>query len=265
MSLSALMSSQAPYLRRYARALSGSQSSGDAYVVALLEALIESSTLCDRSLDDRVAVFKAFSKIWNSVPVNAIADERMEACLFERRLENITPLPRQAFLLTALENFTHEEAAEVLDIPASRFSELVAEAGRAISAQIASSVLVIEDEQLIARDLEVLVEDLGHRVIGNARTHAEAVAIAGSSPPGLVLADVRLADGSSGIDAVKEILSRFNVPVIFVTAFPESLLTAERPEPTFLITKPFKVDMVRAVISQALFFGADRQTAPVAA
>jgi CheY-like chemotaxis protein len=71
-----------------------------------------------------------------------------------------------------------------------------------------------------------------------------------------VLADIQLADGSSGIDAVKDILARLDVPVIFITAFPERLLTGERPEPTFLITKPFQRSTVKAAISQALFFNA---------
>ena len=78
--------------------------------------------------------------------------------------------------------------------------------------------------------------------------------------PGLVLADIQLADDSSGIDAVKDILAEFSVPVIFITAFPERLLTGERPEPTFLITKPFQRSTVKAAISQALFF--DEATAP---
>jgi DNA-binding LytR/AlgR family response regulator len=70
----------------------------------------------------------------------------------------------------------------------------------------------------------------------------------------MILADIQLADGSSGIDAVNEILGVLDVPVVFITAYPERLLTGERPEPAFLITKPFKPEMVKAVISQALFF-----------
>ena len=70
----------------------------------------------------------------------------------------------------------------------------------------------------------------------------------------LVLADIQLADGSSGLDAVNEILRSVSLPVIFVTAFPQRLLTGTRPEPTFLITKPFQAENVKAVISQALFF-----------
>jgi CheY-like chemotaxis protein len=115
-------------------------------------------------------------------------------------------------------------------------------------------VLIIEDEPIIAMDLETIVRDMGHGVTGVAVTRDEAVAAAMSRRPGLVLADIQLADDSSGIDAVKDILSQFSVPVIFITAFPERLLTGERPEPTFLITKPFQRSTVKAAISQALFF-----------
>jgi CheY-like chemotaxis protein len=115
-------------------------------------------------------------------------------------------------------------------------------------------VLIIEDEPVIAMDLERLVVGLGHSVVGNARTRNEAVDMAQRFKPGLVLADIRLADGSSGLDAVHDILKSFGVPVIFITACPDSLLTGEKPEPTFLIVKPFEEDTVRAVISQALFF-----------
>ena len=59
---------------------------------------------------------------------------------------------------------------------------------------------------------------------------------------------------SSGLDAVNEVLQSFEVPVVFITAYPEHLLTGELPEPAFLITKPFRPAMVSAVISQALFF-----------
>jgi CheY-like chemotaxis protein len=97
-------------------------------------------------------------------------------------------------------------------------------------------------------------------VTGVAVTRDEAVALALEDRPGLVLADIQLADDSSGIDAVKDILAKFEVPVIFITAFPERLLTGERPEPTFLITKPFQRSTVKAAISQALFF--DQATVP---
>jgi CheY-like chemotaxis protein len=128
------------------------------------------------------------------------------------------------------------------------------EAGREIASQLRTEVLIIEDEPIIAMDLEAMVTELGHSVLRVTRTRKEAVAAIADGAPGLVLADIQLADGSSGLDAVNEILATCEVPVVFITAYPERLLTGERPEPTFLITKPFRPDTVKAVISQALFF-----------
>jgi CheY-like chemotaxis protein len=99
-----------------------------------------------------------------------------------------------------------------------------------------------------------MVQELGHDVTGIARTHKEAIALVRMRRPGLVLADIQLADGSSGLEAVNEILTSIDVPVIFITAYPERLLTGNKPEPAFLITKPFQPDAVKAAISQALFF-----------
>jgi len=120
---------------------------------------------------------------------------------------------------------------------------------------VAGKVMVIEDEAIIAMDIVDIVTGIGHRVTGTARTRDEAVALAMRTPPDLILADIHLADNSSGIDAVNQILERFpETPVIFITAFPERLLTGERPEPAFLITKPFSEDQVRSAVSQAMFF-----------
>jgi CheY-like chemotaxis protein len=114
--------------------------------------------------------------------------------------------------------------------------------------------MIIEDEPLIAANLQLLVEGLGHHVTGIARTHDEAVELAKSDPPKLILSDIQLDDGSSGLDAVNDILASFEVPVIFVTGHPELLLTGVRPEPAFLIQKPFDPKTVKAIVSQALFF-----------
>ena len=91
-----------------------------------------------------------------------------------------------------------------------------------------------------------------------AATRSQAQQIVAETTPGLVLADIQLADGSSGLDAVDDILKIESVPVIFITAYPERLLTGDRPEPTYLVTKPFQESTVRAAISQALFFGSSR-------
>lgn len=243
-----------PYLRRYARALTGSQSSGDAYVATTLEALIEDPSVLEKATSTRVALYRLFTKIWNSVPVNETTEPTSRDMSVEQRLTNITPKPRQAFLLVALEGLSEDDAAKVLDIDVPTLRRLVEESGRELAAEIATDVLIIEDETFIAMDLEGLVESLGHRVLGVARTHSEAVALAKAKRPGLILADIQLADGSSGLDAVNELLRIFEVPVIFITAYPERFLTGQRPEPAFLIAKPFQPATVSAVLSQALFF-----------
>ena len=130
----------------------------------------------------------------------------------------------------------------------------ILEAQKTIDSQLASKVLIIEDDPIIAMDLENLVSELGHKVVAVAATKDDAVAKARSERPGLVLADINLGEGGSGIDAVSEILSSFDIPVIFITAYPEKLLTGERPEPTYLIAKPFLPETVQATVGQALFF-----------
>ena len=170
----------------------------------------------------------------------------------------MTPEGRQVLLLTTLEGFPPREAAMITGHSEAEIGALVREAVAEIDRQTATTVLIIEDEPLISLDLSEIVESLGHRVTTVARTADQAVEAARAAPPGLVLADIQLADGSSGLDAVRDILGHFEVPVIFVTSFPERLLTGQRPEPTFLITKPYDPNAVKAAISQALFF----RTAP---
>ncbi|MFN3172742.1 MAG: response regulator [Hyphomicrobiales bacterium] len=251
-----------PFLRRYARALTGSQKSGDAYVRACLEGLIADRSLFDKALAPRVALYKVFHALWSSS--NSEPASGTDASLFERtaqeRLERMAPENRQALLLKSLEQFSEDHVAMIMDRSPMDVALLVERAISEITESVKADVLIIEDEPLISMDLAEIVEDLGHTVSGQATTASQAVAAAGANKPDLVLADIQLADGSSGIDAVKTILADIDVPVIFITSFPERLLTGERPEPTFLITKPYEPDMVRAAVSQALFF---RSTAPL--
>jgi len=256
MSLSASIAPHLPYLRRFSRAVSGSQQSGDALVAAMLEAIVADLSIFPEASSDRVALYKVFARLFTSVAIR-VPDDHVQSAWEHRAATNlsaISPRPRQAFLLVAVEGFSEEEAAEVLDVSAEEFTQLLSQASAEISRQVATEVMIIEDEPLIAMDIEAMVESLGHRVVGTARTHAEATTLFNKTNPKMILADIQLADGSSGIDAVNEILNSASVPVIFITAFPERLLTGERPEPAFLVTKPFNPEMVKALISQALFF-----------
>ncbi|MBX9815346.1 MAG: Phyllosphere-induced regulator PhyR [Proteobacteria bacterium SG_bin5] len=265
MSLGQQLAPHLPFLRRYGRALTGSQSQGDRYVRAALEAIVAAPDQFPRDIDPRLGLYRTFQAIWSSAnpddSANGHALHDAEA-IARARLARMTPLSRQALLLTAMEGFTPEDAGYLIGVAPSEVEELVAEALAEIEKQTRARVLIIEDEPIIAMDIETIVRDLGHEVTGVAVTRDEAVALAMEDRPGLVLADIQLADDSSGIDAVKDILAQFQLPVIFITAFPERLLTGERPEPTFLITKPFQRSTVKAAISQALFF--DEATLPAA-
>ncbi|MBV1700791.1 MAG: response regulator [Hyphomicrobiales bacterium] len=259
MSISQAISPHLPYLRRFARSICGSQPAGDAYAVATLETILADPSAFDAAIEPRIALYKALFRVWSSVsfntdePLAAKGNGNLQVVGLER-LAILTPRPRVAFLLSAVEGFSGAQIAAILDCPTPEAEALVTEASQELADQIAADVLIIEDEPMIAMDIETLVESLGHRVTEVARTRSEALAASDRHPPGLILADIQLADGSSGLEAVNEIIKTHNVPVIFITAYPERLLTGERPEPTFLITKPFRTEMVKAVISQALFF-----------
>lgn len=256
MSLSTRIAPHLPYLRRFSRAVTGSQTSGDAYVAAVLEALIADISIFPDCSSDRIGIYKLFSQLFGSITVPRA--ETSSPYAWEQRatanLSAIAPLPRQAFLLVAVEDFQPEEVAEILDVDEDEISRLLNQASSEISRQVATRIMIIEDEPLIAMDIEQMVEGLGHSVVGVARTRKEAVDLFEKTSPKMVLADIQLADGSSGIDAVNDILRTSAIPVIFITAFPERLLTGDKPEPAFLVTKPFNPDMVKALISQALFF-----------
>jgi CheY-like chemotaxis protein len=246
----------APQLRRLARLLAGAQESGDAVVAATLETLADGADE-EPDVDARIALYRMFCRFWHGPlgqRVRVLATPRPSDLTLQRRLLALTPQSRLAFMLLTLEGFTLEAAAQILEVSVQEATALVEAARREVADQIATDILIIEDELLIAADLKRLMLELGHRVTGVARTHREAVDLAKAKRPGLILADIQLADGSSGIDAVNEVVSWRRVPVVFVTAYPERLLTGRRPEPTFLMPKPFHVDDVRAVVSQALFF-----------
>lgn len=259
MSLIAQFGPHLPFLRRYARALTGSQESGDAYIRACLEALGADPGLLVEGSSSRVTLFRFFHAIWSTTGARLEHASPKASFAPETRLRALAPIERQAFLLTTLEGFSRAEACEILDRSIAELESLIDAAHREIEQQLSTSVMIIEDEPIIAADLANLVEDLGHTCVGTATTRRQAVELARRVKPGLILCDVQLADNSSGIDAIQDILTDFDLPVIFITAFPERLLTGERPEPTYLITKPFQDDTVKAAISQALFFHAQAE------
>ncbi len=247
---------QAPYLRRFARALTGTQGEGDGLVQATMEGLLGGRVRLSSEMPLRPSLYHALLATWRA---RRDGEGRGGAELAaDQRLQTLDPERRAALLLVAMESFDTTEAAQILDLSSDSLEDRLMEAQAELDAELATDVLIIEDEPIIALDLTRLVRELGHRVVATAATRDEAVAAAAQVRPGLVLADIRLADGSNGMDAAADILQSLDIPVIFITAFPEHLLTGERPEPAFLITKPFREDAVKALIGQALFFHSPR-------
>ncbi|HEY8948091.1 MAG TPA: response regulator [Rhizomicrobium sp.] len=259
MSMTATLGPHLPYLRRYARALTGSQTSGDAYVRASLEALLEGNAELAKDVPPRIALYRLFHVLWSSSGKYEPAVSTRGGV--EGRLQSLLPTNREALLLTAVEGFTVPEVAKILDWSENDVEQAIAAALKSIDRDLESRVLIIEDETIIALDIENLVTEMGHKVTGIATTRDDAIRMAKEQKPDIILTDIQLADGSSGIDAAVAILKDFDIPVIFITAYPERLLTGERPEPTYLITKPFSRDTVRATLGQALFFHRSMATA----
>lgn len=253
--LSRVVADLLPFLRRYARALTGSQQTGDRYAATTLEALLTDKSIFETSSSHKVALFGAFHKIWSSLGAPIQDGETGLGAQAQVHLARLTENTREALLLNTIEEFTLAEVAEIMQIDESEATDLLRIAEQELEKSVSGNIMVIEDEAIIALHIKKIVTELGHNVTGVARKHKDAVKLAAKQRPDLILSDIQLADGSSGVEAVNEILAEAgDIPVIFITAFPERLLTGDRPEPAFLITKPYTEDQVRSAVSQAMFF-----------
>lgn len=243
-----------PFLRRYARAVSGSQQRGDEWVRLCAEVAVQQPELIAQAGGTKLGVFKLFHSLQQPFGGLDLSEGTTDGVTTRLKdtLIDLAPLQRQMLLLTVLEGFAVDEAAEILGIDGD-VAERSLRAAREELQRVASvRILVIEDEAIIALDVADIVRNAGHEVVGIAATEKMAVELAKKHAPHLVLADIQLRGADSGISAVNEIMKTMTVPVIFVTGFPERLLTGKRVEPAFVISKPFDPDLLRAAIAQAL-------------
>lgn len=253
--LSLVVAKNLPYLRRYARALTGNQTTGDRYAATTLEALLVDRSVFELNIDPKTALFRAFHKIWSSSSAQIETEDSAIARKAQDRLAALTPNTREVLLLRTVESFSVDQVATILETAPEEVAELHKIALREMEENLSGKIMIIEDEAIIALDLQSIISDMGHKITGVARTASETVKLFGYEKPDLILSDIQLADGSSGIDAVNEIMkSAGDTPVIFITAFPERLLSGERPEPAFVITKPYTEEQVASAVSQAMFF-----------
>lgn len=243
-----------PYLRRYARALTGSQAVGDQYVRISLEMILENPDRLPERVDLQRELFRLLHHVRAKVsPDGAIARPSTGDARVREILDGLGGAERQVLLLVAVEGYAFADAAYILGVDEGRARDLFNRAQEDMRRQVSSAVLIIEDEKLIAADLKSILEGMGHTVCGQAAGESEAIALAARTKPRLILADIHLKDGDSGIVAVRKILRGLDVPIIFITAYPDELLTGQAPEPAFVITKPFRPESIVAAVSQALF------------
>ncbi len=243
-----------PFLRRYARAVTGSQQQGDEWVRLCAEVAVQQPELIAEADDTKVGIFALFHRLrqpFGDLEEGATGAESVAGRLKES-LTDMAPLQRQILLLTVLEGFTVGDAAHILGIDIDSAERSLDEARRELQRVASVRVLVIEDEAVIALDVADIVRNAGHEVVGIAATEKAAIELAKKHSPHLVLADIQLRGADSGISAVNQIMKSMSVPVIFVTGFPERLLTGKQVEPAFVISKPFDPDLLRAAIAQAL-------------
>jgi CheY-like chemotaxis protein len=261
--MSEMIHREIPFLRRFARALVGRQAPADRLVADAVDRL-DPLPEADGRASLRLPLLRALVDAYQSGAADpadheaaddaTIADERIVAS----RVRSLPADGAIALLLANLEGLTPAEIGFVMRLDEATAQARLEVAQRVLDAQAPSDVLIIEDEPVIAMDIAGIVRQAGHTVLGIATTRAEAVALAAHHPPGLILADIALADDSSGIKAVDDIRVDGRPPVIFITAYPERLLDDRQVEPSLLITKPFSEHLLRVAIAQALDI--DRQT-----
>lgn len=231
-----------PHLRRFGRAISGSQMEADTAVLQVMSTYAgDPITIGSAS---RIGLYRQLVGALN------------KSCSGDYKCGDIsipTPTSRQAHLLVNVEGFTDQEVSQVIPINSPDVAAQLAAVERENLSLAPAKILIIEDDPAVASELEYIVRDLGHNVSGFAATHGEAVQQIHKCQPNLILSDLQLADGSSGLNAVNEILTFAPLPVIFITAHPALFLTGTRREPLFALAKPFKIDSVRATVGQALF------------
>ncbi|MBZ8132747.1 response regulator [Afifella sp. IM 167] len=235
-------------LRRYAFCLFGSLGHADAAVEECLRR-VDPGAL-EAGDDIEIDLFRAFGRIaaghaapeWLSNS-RSIDEEALHGAVLRLPLAE-----RQALTLNEVCHFTPSETARILGIDEARVESLVAGA-YGLLASPGLSALIIEDEPLLAQNISEIVSRLGIRVVGMAINEKEAIFKAAETKPGLILADVRLTQGS-GLNAISTI-RRFHAPrVAYLTAFPSEVLRASGQSEALIVAKPFKEGAVEAAVRQ---------------
>jgi DNA-binding LytR/AlgR family response regulator len=118
-----------------------------------------------------------------------------------------------------------------------------------------TNILIVEDESIVAKDIQHSLKKLGYTVVGMCSNGEDAIKTAEEMSPDLVLMDIMLKGDMSGIEAADQIRQRMNIPVIYLTAYADesTLNKAKVTEPYGYIIKPFKEIDLHTAIEMAIY------------
>jgi CheY-like chemotaxis protein len=243
-----------PGLCRYAHALAGSRQRGDAYIEICLEVLREDPRWLGRQKTLRLDLFKLLHAVIDRLDGDAMLDADSvpgEENRMRDAVLSLSPERRRLVLLLSFEDLKTADLAYIMGLEETAVKAQLQHAWKDIYQRPQARVLILEDEELIADLISDTVEELGHTVIGVASNERSAVELARAMEPELVLADVRLR-GGSGARAVEAIRGQSNVPVIFITGYPDGVKTGVDE---YVMAKPFRPEDLKQTIAHALKHG----------
>lgn len=118
-----------------------------------------------------------------------------------------------------------------------------------------STILIVEDERIVALDLQLTLSNLGYDVVGVASSSDEAFALLSLTQPNLVMMDIHLGDKMDGIEIAQIVRQKYDIPVVYLTAYADdtTLRRAQETEPDGYLVKPFQHKDLRATVEMALF------------
>jgi CheY-like chemotaxis protein/DNA-directed RNA polymerase specialized sigma24 family protein len=235
-------------LRRYAFSLLGNRALSDRAVETALRSFKGRTSSANGHALLRIALY---SKVTEAVRL-CLAENNVSVAVASGLHSRLLRLPwelRQVAALHGVMGLAYADVAAILDLREAAVRHLYSLSLQRLGKRL-PAVLIIEDEVLIARELQDIVTGLGLEVAGMARNRAEALHIAGRSKPQIILADYKLKD-DTGVDVVKAIRQTIDASVIYVTAHPEAV-AAQGEMRDLIISKPFSVRAVQCAVETHL-------------
>lgn len=240
-----------PYLRRYARALTGDGEAGDALVGRAVEAALAAPEDAGLGGNSRLPLYALLNRLFDESGRTFQIEEVGHP--IKAALSLLPETQRRLYLLVNLEALPVAEAGSVLELSREEARTRMTEAQEAVREALIASIMIVEDDAIIAYDLAETVRGMGHKVCGTAATMDAALSTAKACRPTLALMDLRLAHGDSGITTAQMLRRTSELPIIFVTAFADELQRRGLEHLGPIIRKPFTREEIERAITQAVF------------